>query len=265
MDIVIISIIVLSLIGAISGILLAYASFKFSVVSDPRVDEILSLLPRANCGACGYPSCIALAEAIVSGRADANACKVGGETTAHQIADKLGQGKVDLKERLVAHVFCGGSDDKCSKKFKYNGITDCDAALLVAGGDKNCSYGCLGYGTCVKACTFDAMKMGQDGLPIIDREKCVACGKCIVSCPRKIISYIPKSAKVAIDCVSHDKGASVKKICSVGCIKCRLCEKTCVPGAIYFKEDLPVIDYSKCDKMLGCMKVCPTGTIVELN
>jgi electron transport complex protein RnfB len=262
--IIIISIISLAVIGGLSGALLAFASEKFKVYIDPQVEEVLKLLPRANCGACGFPSCSQLAEAIVAGKADPAACKVGGESTANNIAKMLGKGKVDLKEKMVARISCGGSDQNCGKKFEYCGILDCDAVLLVGGGDKLCSFGCLGYGNCVKACKFDALSMGKDGIPIIDTEKCVACGKCIVACPRKIISYISKSAKVVINCSTKDKGAYVKKICKVGCISCRLCEKACKPGAITMKENLPVIDYNKCTACFDCVKACPMKTIVEI-
>jgi electron transport complex protein RnfB len=272
--IILISIISLAIIGGLSGAILAFASEKFKVEKDPKVEEVLELLPRANCGACGYPSCFALAEAIVAGKADPTACKIGGESTANRIAEKLGAGKCEIKERLVARVFCGGSNENCGKKFEYKGIPDCDAALLVSGGDKLCSYGCLNYGTCVKACKFDAMKMparrsineggGDDGLPVIDPEKCVTCGKCVTACPRKIIGYIPKSATVVVNCSTKDKGAYIKKICKVGCISCRLCEKACAPGAITMKENLPVIDYGKCTACLECVRVCPMKTIIEV-
>jgi Na+-translocating ferredoxin:NAD+ oxidoreductase subunit B len=262
--IILISIVSLAIIGGLSGAILAFASEKFKVEKDPKVEEVLELLPRANCGACGYPSCSALAEAIVAGKADPTACKIGGESTANRIAEKLGTGKCEVKERLVARVFCGGSNENCGKKFEYKGIPDCDAALLVSGGDKLCSYGCLNYGTCVKACKFDAMKMGDDGLPVIDPEKCITCGKCITACPRKIIGYIPKSAKVVVNCSTKDKGAYVRKICKVGCIGCRLCEKACAPKAITMKENLPVIDYGKCTACLECVRVCPMKTIIEV-
>ncbi|MFH1710403.1 MAG: RnfABCDGE type electron transport complex subunit B [bacterium] len=262
--IILISIISLALIGGLSGVLLAFASEKFKVERDPKVEEVLNLLPRANCGACGYPSCIALAEAIIAGGADPAACKVGGESTANKIAESLGKGKCEVKERTTAHVFCGGSNKNCGKKFEYNGISDCDAVLLVGGGNKLCSYGCLGYGACAKVCKFDALKMGSNGLPVINPEKCVACGKCIVACPKKIIGYIPRSAKIAVNCSTKDKGAYVRKICKVGCIACKMCEKACAPGAITMRENLPVIDYNKCTACLECVRVCPMKTIVEI-
>jgi electron transport complex protein RnfB len=264
LSIIIISIITLSAIGAVSGVLLAYASEKFKVQVDPMVETILKLLPHANCGACGYPSCDALAHAMIEGKADAAACKVGGETTAKLIAEQIGKTSVEIKDKMTAHVFCGGDLDQSGRKFKYSGIPDCDAAILVNGGDKTCTYGCLGYGNCVRVCKFDAMRMSDKGLPIVDKEKCVACGKCIVACPRNIVGYIPKSAKVAIDCVSKDKGAYVRKICKVGCIKCTLCEKNCPTGAIGNSKELPKIDYKKCDNLMGCVKVCPQKTIIEV-
>jgi Na+-translocating ferredoxin:NAD+ oxidoreductase subunit B len=258
------SVISLSLLGAVSGLLLWFAAEKFKVVIDPMIEDVLKLLPGANCGACGFPSCASCAEAIVSGKAEANACKVGGAATAEKVAAKIGSGKCEVGELMVAHVFCGGTLDKSGRKFKYTGIRDCDAAILVNGGDKICNYGCLGYGTCVKACKFGAMTMPADGIPKINKEKCVACGKCIAACPRKLISYIPKTSKAVIDCSSYDKGSYVRGICKVGCIKCHLCEKNCPTGAVKFTNDLPKIDNNICTGNFKCVEVCPQKTIVKL-
>ncbi len=89
---VIVSVVSLSLIGALCGALLAYASEKFKVEVNPRVKAIFQLLPRANCGACGYASCIEFAQAIASGKADPMSCKVGGESTANRIAEIVRSG-----------------------------------------------------------------------------------------------------------------------------------------------------------------------------
>lgn len=277
MWIILASVLTLAIIGAVSGALLAYAAEKFKVEEDPKVDQITALLPGANCGACGYPGCRALAEAIAKGKADISSCPVGGNKVAEEISKIMGA-SCELKEKLVAKVYCGGSNDKCGKKFEYHGIKDCAAVLLVGGGDKLCDYGCLGYGNCARACKFDALKMGKDGLPIIDPEKCVSCGKCIKACPRNLILLTPKKAKVLVNCSSKDKGAKVRKICKVGCIKCNLCEKKCPVKAISFPalkiyssepsgpvgQTIPIVDHNICQGIKECVKVCPTKTIIDI-
>lgn len=261
--IIIASILTLSIIGAVSGALLAYAAEKFKVEYDPNIEAIFQVLPQTNCGACGYPGCRPLAEAISKGVVDANGCRVGGEKTTQAICKILGS-TAKPHDPVSARLFCGGGNDICGKKFEYRGIRNCAAAMLVSGGDKLCDYGCLGYGDCVKTCKFDAMKMGDNGLPLIDPEKCVACGKCLSSCPRKLIKYVPKKAKVLVNCSSKDKGAMVRKVCKVGCIKCNLCEKNCPTKAIVFKDLLPVINYDVCEVKRKCVQVCPTKTIIDL-
>jgi len=268
-QIILASVISLSIIGAIAGSALAYASLKFKVETDPRIDEVLKALPNTNCGACGYPGCRPLAEAIVKGSADMSSCRVGGDKVAKAIAAIMGTTSCAVKVKLIARLLCGGGNDKCGKKFEYHGVKRCDAVLLVGGGDKLCDHGCLGYSDCVLTCKYDAMRMGDDGLPVIDPEKCLSCGKCIAACPRKLIQLVPKKAKVLIACSSKDKGAKVRKICTVGCIKCRLCEKKCPTRSISFPEGpagevLPVIDHEKCQGIKECVKVCPTKTIIEL-
>lgn len=67
MTTVIAAVLLLTGLGVLFGIGLAVASRKLAVETDPRVDEIEELLPGANCGACGYPGCRGLAEAIAGG------------------------------------------------------------------------------------------------------------------------------------------------------------------------------------------------------
>jgi ferredoxin len=206
---------------------------------------------------------------MVKGKVEPSACRVGGEKVTAEVCKILGTDTVAVAEKLIARLFCGGGHDKCGKKFEYHGVKTCSAATLVGDGDKLCDYGCLGYGDCVKVCKFDAMRMGEDGLPIIDPAKCTACGLCIKECPRALIQLVLKKAKIIINCSSTDKGAKVRKICKVGCIKCKLCEKKCPTKAISFPDGplgrvLPVVDNNKCEGLKECVKVCPTKTIIEL-
>ena len=129
-----------------------------------------------------------------------------------------------LKKTAVLH--CNGGK-KVRDRFFYQGIEDCVAANLVLGGQKECVFGCLGFGTCVKVCPFGAIKMSDEGLPIVDADKCKACNKCVVACPKKLFSLVPVAGKVYVACSSHDLGKDTKAVCPVGCIACRLCEKAC--------------------------------------
>ena len=106
----------------------------------------------------------------------------------------------------------------------YNGICDCAVAAMTAGGDKGCAYGCLGYGACANVCPKHAISV-VDGLAKVDKRLCIGCGKCVTACPKRIIELVPASATIHVLCANPDKGPSVRKVCGVGCIGCRLCEK----------------------------------------
>ncbi|NPV53312.1 MAG: RnfABCDGE type electron transport complex subunit B [Firmicutes bacterium] len=249
-------------LGAVFGIMLGLAARKFAVESDPRVEKITGVLPGANCGGCGYPGCSGLASAIVTGSAPVDACPVGGQVVADRVSEIMGVQPAPARERQVAKVMCGGGEDKATSRFAYIGIRDCGAAGLVSGGPKACTFGCLGFGTCVKACPFGAMEMGADGLPVIDEAKCTGCGKCIEACPRGIIALVPVSARTQVLCRSHARGAEVRKVCKVGCIGCGICVKTCPNSAIVLEDNLARIIPDKCDNCGKCVEKCPTRCIV---
>ena len=226
MDIVVISYILgIGSLGLFCGASLAYASKKFAVEVDPKIEEIIEKLPGANCGGCGYPGCSGYAEAVVKSGASMTLCSPGGDAVIQDIANIMGVKAVEAGEKMVAVVQCRGDNEKAPKRFHYAGITNCHAAQIIMGGDKACIYGCLGLGTCVESCPFGAMKMGEAGLPIVDEDKCTACGMCVSACPRGIMKLIPVSQQVFIGCVSQDKGKAVKQVCKVGCTGCTLCSK----------------------------------------
>lgn len=251
--------------GLLIGALLAVAAQKFKVETDEKVADILAVLPGANCGGCGYPGCAALAEAIARGDAKVNACTVGGAPCAQKIAEIMGVEEEAVSEPVVAVVYCQGGNDKAVISAQYDGIEDC-AALNALGGVKDCPFGCLGLGSCVKACLFDAIHMGEDGLPVVDKDKCTGCGACVMACPRDIIDLVPKTKEVHILCRSYDKGPAVRKYCKVGCIACTICVKACPQKAISMdKGTLAVIDYALCDNCGICATKCPTKSIVDLQ
>ena len=249
------SIVSLSGLGVLFGAGLAFASKKFAVEVDPKVEEILDVLPSANCGACAYPGCSAFAIGIVEGKAPLNGCIPGGSETAQKIAAIMGM-EADETVSMVAIVHCQGSHILAKERFKYEGIMDCRATVLSGNGYKSCIYGCLGLGSCVDACPFDAMYMGTDGLPVVDRDKCTGCGRCISACPRDLIDLQPKSQKVFVLCNSLDKGKSAMSNCNVSCIGCKKCEKACPYDAVKIENFLAIIDYEKCRSCGICVVKC---------
>ncbi|MCA1742668.1 MAG: RnfABCDGE type electron transport complex subunit B [Desulfonatronovibrio sp.] len=263
MEQIIVAIVAMGLVGLFLSLILGVIARAFYVPIDPRIAKINDALPGANCGACGLAGCSDLATAIVSGYADPKACKAGGSETLAAISAILGV-NVDVEEQMVAQMFCSGTKNSSEHKFIYDGIEDCRAAELVSGGDKTCSYGCLGLGTCERVCTFGAITMLKSGLPVVEARKCTACGNCVKVCPKGIPKLVPITQKSVCFCQSHDPGKVVKRICSVGCIGCSLCKKVCPEGAINMVDSLAVVDPEKCTGCGICYEKCPTGVIHKL-
>ena len=160
-------------LGVVFGGFLGYASKIFAVEEDPKVGEIMGVLPGANCGGCGFPGCSGCATAIAEGKAPVNACPVGGAKVAAKVAAIMGV-EAGSSEPQVAFVKCNGTCSNAKSKYKYEGISDCVfASQLANSGSKGCTYGCLGLGSCVKVCDFGALSI-VDGVAVVDEEKCVA-------------------------------------------------------------------------------------------
>jgi electron transport complex protein RnfB len=257
---IVVAILVLGSLGLLFGLGLAVASKKFCIVADPRLDKILACLPGANCGACGMPGCMAFAQSLIKGKASLGSCRVMEVQAREKVAQTLGI-KIETQVKQVAVLHCGGGS-KVKDRFQYNGLADCIAANLVLRGHKECVYGCLGFGTCEKVCPFDAISMSEAGLPVVDIEKCRACGKCVEACPKGLFSLIPITSKVSVACSSHDIARDTHRVCPVGCIACRKCEQICPVDAIHIIDNLAVIDYNKCTSCGECVKVCPTKCII---
>ena len=254
-------IVFLAVLGIIFGIALAIVASRFVVKADPKVEMVRDVLPGANCGACGFAGCMGYAEAVV-GNPDVavNLCAPGKSAVAEKVAEITGK-KAEKVEPKIARVFCQGGTSLSQRKFIYTGVKDCTAAVLAAGGDKSCEYGCLGYATCMRACPFDAITMSADNLPIINKEKCTACGKCVAACPKQVIELAVESKAVVISCHSRDKGADTKKKCQVGCIACGICVRTCPVDAIKIDNNVARIDHAKCIVCGLCVRKCPTNAI----
>ena len=257
---IIIAAAVVGILGILIGIFLGIASEKFKVEVDEKEILVRNELPGNNCGGCGYAGCDALAKAIAAGQAEVGACPVGGASTAEKIGAIMGVAG-GTAEKKVAFVKCKGTCDKTKVQYNYYGVDDCKKVSVVPGaGAKACTYGCMGYGSCVKACAFDAIHV-VDGVAVVDKEKCVACGKCVSSCPNHLIELVPYKAEHLVQCSSHDKGKDVKSVCESGCIGCTLCTKQCEFDAIHMEDNLAVIDYEKCTNCGKCAEKCPVKVI----
>ena len=248
-------------VGLFIGVFLGVAGKKFAVEVDEKEIAVREALPGNNCGGCGYPGCDGLAAAIAKGEAPINACPVGGAAAAAEIGKIMGQ-EAGEAVRLTAFVKCAGDCENSSQCYEYTGVHDCKmAAQMQNGGSKTCAYGCLGYGSCVKACPFDAIHIVA-GIAVVDKEKCKACGKCVAQCPKKLIELIPYEQKQAVACNSKEKGKAVMNACEAGCIGCRKCVKECPKEAITVTDNLAHIDPEKCISCGKCKEICPRKIIV---
>ena len=260
---VIYAVLVLGVIAVVFGLILSVAAKAFEVKVDERLPKIQACLAGANCGGCGYPGCAGCAEAILAGKAPVTACAPAGAEGAAKIAEIMGM-EAPSGEKQVAHVLCNGGEASV-KNFEYVGLHDCVAATKVAGGPTACSFGCMGFGTCVAACQFDAIHINEQGVAEVDKEKCTNCGACREACPRKLIVEVPYKQKVFVNCSNKEKGPAVMKVCANSCIACGMCERTCKFDAIHIDEKgVAEVDKEKCTDCGACREVCPRKLIVEV-
>lgn len=259
---VVIATLVVTATGCLIGFFLVFAGKKFEVKVDEKEAAVLEALPGNNCGGCGYAGCAALAKAIANGEAPVNQCPVGGAPVGNIIAGIMG---VEAGEsiRKVAYVHCAGTCDKAKDRYEYSGTQDCNALkLLPGGGPKSCNYGCLGRGSCVDACEFDAIHI-VDGIAKVNKENCKACSKCINVCPQHIIDLQPYDSAYDVTCSSKDKGKDVMTVCDIGCIACHICEKNCPHDAVHVIDNIAVIDQDKCVGCGICADKCPKKVIIK--
>lgn len=259
----------LTAVGTLGGLTLLLASLlvlanrRLYVEEDPRIDVVEEMLPHANCGACGFPGCRPFAEALVGEEALPGKCTVSSEEGRVAIASFLGV-DVGAEEKRVARLACAGGDNVARNRARYDGLPTCRAAALVAGGGKGCFWGCIGLADCAEACDFDAIHMDRHGLPVVDEEKCTACGDCVLACPKDLFSLHAVSHRLWVACRSLEAGDELLEDCAVACTACGRCEMD-GPGLITMENNLPVVDYDRSHNTQVPIQRCPTGAIVWID
>ncbi len=247
-------------LGVFLGAILAIASLRFNVEVDPRVEEVLDVLPGSNCGACGLPGCEAAAEAVVKGEAPPTVCKAGGPDVAADVGRIMGV-EVETLTPMVAHIHCRGGKTFSPLRAIYAGVNSCRAAEAAMGGGKACPFGCIGLEDCAKVCPVSAITFDEDGIRRVNVKKCTGCGLCSDICPHSLIEMIPADASVFARCHSMYTGKKALNTCKVACIGCKRCEKVCPSDAIHVMGGYAVIDYQKCTNCGDCAVECPTNCI----
>jgi RnfABCDGE-type electron transport complex B subunit len=240
--------------------LLVLAHRKLHVDEDPRIDAAHLMLPGTNCGACGFPGCLGLAEAMVDGNALPGKCTVMTEDEREDVAVFLGV-DAGAEEKVVARLACAGGTNVARNRASYEGLESCRAATLVAGGGKACFWGCLGLADCEAVCDLDAIYMDDHSLPVVIEDACTACGDCVDACPKDLFSLHPVSHRLWVACRNLEKGDAVLADCEVACDACGKCAVD-APGVISMVDNLPIVDYSRNHDVREAIERCPTGAIV---
>lgn len=255
----------MALLGVALAWALAYANKRLYVFEDPRIGEVEEMLPKSNCGACGTAGCRNFAEKVVAGEIIPARCTVNAPDMNAFIANYLGVAMGEV-EKQVARLACAGGNHVARVRANYKGLSTCQAAAVVGGGGKACAWGCLGLGDCEVSCDFAAIQMNQYGLPVVDADKCTACGDCVEVCPKDLFSLQPVSRKLWVACKSQTDGEVSEAQCLVACTACGKCVMDAAPGLIRLDKNLAVIDYSK-NHLASPVAIerCPTGAIVWLD
>jgi electron transport complex protein RnfB len=259
-----VSVAVLGGVATVFGTFISLANAKFKVYEDPRIDGVRDLLPGNDCGACGQAGCRAFAEALVRGEVAPATCTVASAGAKEDIADYLGVAAGKANKR-VARLLCAGGRDVAPYKGAYHGVQSCGAAAAVTGGGKSCAWGCLGFADCAVACDFDAIVMSPNGLPVVDPDKCTACGDCVDACPLGLFVLMPQNDHLLVQCKNLLSGEAAEAVCSVACNACGRCAAD-APGLITMVGGLAVIDYDKIElENPKAVERCPTGAIVWIE
>ena len=252
-------------LGIIAGLALVFSILILIVTKvckvheDEKVVKILENLAGANCGGCGKTGCEDFAKCLAAGKAELNDCKAT-SNEAKEIIAKIAGIPFSAEEGTVAVVRCSGGE-AANDKFDYIGNGGCRNQMVYQNGRKVCATACLGGGTCESVCPVNAISVRENGIAFVRRESCLSCGACINACPKNCIDRIPATAKVYVACRTHCKGKETMSFCKNGCIACGMCVRKCPNHAITMVDNIPVIDYKKCDGCLTCVASCPRKCI----
>ena len=263
------TVLILSSLGIVAAIIIYIVSKKFYVKEDPRIEQLMDVLPNTNCGGCGYPGCKNFAEGLaIADELDDFHCPVGGNEVMKQVAEILGKEAVE-RDPYIAVVKCAGSREHRKKVNNYDGAANCSIATDLYSGDRGCADGCVGLGECADACDFDALHMNPiTRLPEVVEDKCTACNACVTACPKDIIQLWPKGKKnkrIYVACVNEDKGGTARKNCAVACSGCAKCFDECRYDAITIANNLATIDPDLCKLCAECVEVCDSRNIIADN
>ena len=244
--------------------LLIFAHKKWRIDENPLYDEIESMLPNVNCGACGYPGCRAFAEALVEQKTLPGFCSVSSSEAQGKIAQYLGV-DIGAQEKKVARLACAGGNNVAKHQAQYLGLKNCRAAVLVSGGSKNCTWGCLGLGDCADVCQFNAISLNENNLPVVNENKCTGCNDCVDICPKDLFSLHPISHQLWVACKNLESGDELLNSCEVACTACGRCAHDAADDLVVMKNNLAVIDYTRYQNTITPIERCPTGAIVWLE
>lgn len=243
----------------LSGVLLVAGRF-LRVAEDQRLELLVSLLPGTNCGACGRAGCRAFAMTLLAGEAAPAGCSVSSPAAHRRIANFL-QVAVGVAERRVARLACAGGRAVAPVLASYDGERQCAAAAVVAGGGKACAWGCLGFGDCERSCSFSAIRMSPDGLPVVDEARCTACGDCVRACPKDLFKIVPEQPPLWVACSNPLAGSSLLETCRVACTACGRCVQD-APDWLRLERNLPrLVDGAAGNPPRVAIDRCPTGAI----
>lgn len=254
---------IMAAVSLVCGVVLAFAFLKLRVEEDPRIETVAGMLPGNNCGACGSPGCKAFAEVVVLGKAKPAQCTVSNAGNISAIAAFLGVDAGSVEKR-VARLHCAGGAGDVRRLAHYAGLASCRAAVLVNGGGRGCTWGCLGLADCERACTFHAITMNARGLPTVETDKCTACNDCVEVCPLELFTLEPLRQKLLVQCKSPLTGEKARAICAVACDACGRCVADGGPGVLEMRAGLPIIQQPGNTSVQATFR-CPTGAIQWVN
>jgi electron transport complex protein RnfB len=259
------AVLILGGVGLVFGVFIALANKRLWVWEDPRIEIVAQMLPNANCGACGLPGCRAFAEQAVARKVAPAQCTVANDASRQAIAGFLGVEAGHAVKR-VARLFCAGGSDVAITRAEYRGIPTCAGAAAVAGGGRGCTWGCLGFADCERVCDFAAIAMNENGLPVVDPERCTACGDCVEACPKGLFTLLPLDYRLLVQCKNLVTGNDVLEQCRVACTACGKCVQDAAPGLISVASGVAVVNYQRiAEAAENAVGRCPTGAIVWLS